>query len=655
MANRDRQSGTIHSGGPAEASPAAMHPGESHPGNPRARRPQSAAPTPSWMGKRVRRFKLVALLGQGAMGRVFRAEDTLLRRHVALKVLPQRVKLGSRTIAVERLIREARAAAALDHPHAVQIYEVNEAGDLHYIAMELVEGGSLKDLVEAAGPLDVPRACQLAAEAAEALAQAHTLGIIHRDIKPSNLMLTRSGRCKVADFGLARVDDPSDLTTVTGESVGTPQFVAPELLRGSPATARSDLYSLAATLWYLLIGAPPFEAATIKELLHKHLDEPLPDLRQIRPDLDDGLVRALQTALAKSPADRPASAEQFAKVLRVHTIQLVGGSGSVAAGGTSRSAFHHPSSGDRPALGGHPHTGSVAASAAGLDVLGRASAGENRLGPSLLAGLRRRLSGRILAAAAAVVLLLAAPAVWTWVWPAPQPTLAAADEAPAPQRPVPEAAPTRSHLPASPQSPVPAQVRSRAPAHAGTEEWVDLKRVIDPAVHGSKGSWRLEDGDLVSDHSGPAILEIPFDVPREYDFRIEFTSQDCVQQLLYKPQSNSRPGVSFNWCMGVGDVCGFESIGGRHVFEPDAPTARRLPMQHNVRHVSLVRVRDDGVQAFLDGQLVAEHKTDYGNVTRLEDWVMRDDSKLGLGTWNKPSRFHKVELIDRTRAISVKQ
>lgn len=279
---------------------------------------------PKWLGKRVGRFKLLALLGQGAMGRVFRAEDTLMGRHVALKMLPRSVKRGSTSIGAELLIREARAAASIEHPGAVQIYEINEAGDAYYIAMELLEGGTLKDLVKAAGPMDPTRACLLAAEAAEALAYAHSIGVIHRDVKPANLMLTRGGRCKVVDFGLARVDDPSNLTSFLAESVGTPQFVAPEILTGTHASAQSDIYSLAGTVWYLLTGHPPFEAGTAQELLRKHLYAPLPNLRSIRADIPQGLADALAKGLEKTPSARYASMDQFAKVLRVHTIPIAG-------------------------------------------------------------------------------------------------------------------------------------------------------------------------------------------------------------------------------------------------------------------------------------------------------------------------------------------
>jgi serine/threonine-protein kinase len=281
-------------------------------------------PAPRWLGKRVGRFKLVALLGQGAMGRVFRAEDTVMGRHVALKVLPKSLKKGAIKLRPEVLINEARAAAAIEHPNAVQIYEVNQAGDVCYVAMELLEGGSLRELVRAAGPMDLARACVLCAEAAEALAAAHAAGVVHRDVKPANLMLSRQGRCKVVDFGLARLENSGDWGLMA-ESVGTPQFIAPELLSGTPASAQSDIYSLGGTLWYLLTGSAPYQGKDAQELLRMHMESPVPDLRSVRPEAPGALAEALKTALAKRPAERFATMEQFARVLRMNAIPMPAG------------------------------------------------------------------------------------------------------------------------------------------------------------------------------------------------------------------------------------------------------------------------------------------------------------------------------------------
>ena len=274
---------------------------------------------PKWLGKRIGRFRLQGLLGAGAVGRVFRAEDAILHRRVALKVISSHSADGQINRDIDQFLTEARAAAALEHPHVVQIYEAGESGTLCYIAMELLEGGSLKDLVEAAGPMDPGRACTLAADAAEALAAGHAVGIVHRDVKPANLMLTRTGRCKVTDFGLATIADADG--AVAGEkSAGTPLFAAPEVIRGNSADERSDIYSLGATLYYLLAGRPPYKAKTRREVLRMHVEEPIPNLRAVRPGLPEPLVAAVERALDKDPGQRFMTAMQFARVLRVMTI-----------------------------------------------------------------------------------------------------------------------------------------------------------------------------------------------------------------------------------------------------------------------------------------------------------------------------------------------
>ncbi|MEL7240481.1 MAG: serine/threonine-protein kinase, partial [Planctomycetota bacterium] len=172
--------------------------------------PPNASKMPKWLGKRVGRFRLVSLLGNGSWGKVFEAEDTNIRRRVALKLIAAVSQNGKPTADFNRVSSEARAAASLEHPNNISIYEVGRHGDFFFIAMELAEGGSIDEQLATGGPLDVPRACTIAAEAADALAVAHECGVVHRDIKPGNLLLTRTGRCKLTDFGLAAGGNPSD-------------------------------------------------------------------------------------------------------------------------------------------------------------------------------------------------------------------------------------------------------------------------------------------------------------------------------------------------------------------------------------------------------------------------------------------------------------
>lgn len=283
-----------------------------------------------WKGKKIGHFKLIDMLGRGAMAWVFRAEDLNLGRHVALKIFPTQVKKGETTTRLERFLREAKAQSTLEHPGIVRVFEAGESGGWCYIAMELVEGGSLEKLISASGPLDVVRAAQVIAEVGEALEFAHDHGVIHRDVKPANVMLARGGRAKLGDFGLAFRSDPSDSFYLNDEPVGTAFYIAPEVVRGKPATPQSDLYGLGATLYFLLTGNPPYAGSSRQKVIRQHLHAPVPDIREARPDVPDSLAQVIAKAMAKNPEDRFLSTEQFAKVLRVYTIG--GGVGPSASG-----------------------------------------------------------------------------------------------------------------------------------------------------------------------------------------------------------------------------------------------------------------------------------------------------------------------------------
>lgn len=289
-----------------------------------ATNPPTASGLPKWLGKRVGRFRLVALLGRGSWGRVFEAEDTTLRRRVALKLLPTVDTNGLPASDFDRVATEARAAAAMEHPNAIAIYEIGKKGEFFYLAMELAEGGSVEELMKATGPLDAARACTLAAEAGDALALAHECGIVHRDVKPANLLLSRSGRCKVCDFGLAAGGDVSSPLHAT-RAAGTAHYVAPEVVCGNEATARSDLYSLGATLYHMLTGRRPFEGLDRRsEVLRAQVMRQPPDLGTLRPDLDEKLVNLVKKAMSKNPAERFLDIHEFARGLRLFTVPLAG-------------------------------------------------------------------------------------------------------------------------------------------------------------------------------------------------------------------------------------------------------------------------------------------------------------------------------------------
>ncbi len=254
-------------------------------------------------GRQLGRYLLTARLGQGGMGVVFAARDTLLEREVAVKLLPAEV--ASSPEMLERFLREARAAARLCHPNVVALYDVDQEGETRFLVMELARGESADEALRRRGPLMWEEATRIIADACRGLAAAHVAGLIHRDIKPANLLLVPGVGTKLADFGVAKVLGADALAvTQPGNVVGTPAFMSPEQCRGTPLDGRSDLYSLGATYYNLLTGHVPFTGESAMEVLFAHCDRPVPDPRQARPDLPEGCTGIVRRAMAKRREDR---------------------------------------------------------------------------------------------------------------------------------------------------------------------------------------------------------------------------------------------------------------------------------------------------------------------------------------------------------------
>jgi len=319
-------------------------------------------------------FELLELLGEGETGSVFRARQVSLERPVAIKVLSPR--LASDPEALERFLNEARVCARLKHPHIVQFYRLARCEGLYYIAMELAPGGSLRKLLQEQGRLDEQHALTLGREIATALAAAHEAGLLHRDVKPENILLDEAGHAKLADLGIAvRTAAEAGGGEGAGEFWGTPDYLAPEVITGSgPDDARSDLYSLGATLFEALTGNPPFPASSPQETLRHQVHTPPPDLRRQRAELLPQTVTLVMRLLAKDPDARIPDAQSLVEAFDV-VLGLLAAAAPAARPARAAARRHTPAAGRptpaagrgtpaagraiprRPGLGGRPQPG----------------------------------------------------------------------------------------------------------------------------------------------------------------------------------------------------------------------------------------------------------------------------------------------------------
>ena len=257
----------------------------------------------------ARRYELQELIGGGGMADVYKAQDKLLDRAVAVKILHQQYANDAEF--VEKFRREATAAAKLAHPNIVNIYDVGEDGGSQYIVMEYVSGPTLKEVIQQKGCLEPIEAVRIAKEIASALESAHRNNLVHCDIKPHNILVMPDGHIKVTDFGIARAVSASTMT-YSGSVMGSVHYFSPEQAKGTVITTKSDVYSLGVVLYEMLTGQLPFNGETSVSIALKHLqEEPVP-IRQINPSIPPVLEAIVQKAMSKDPADRPSSTELYA-------------------------------------------------------------------------------------------------------------------------------------------------------------------------------------------------------------------------------------------------------------------------------------------------------------------------------------------------------
>ena len=264
------------------------------------------------------RYEIVGEIARGAMGVVYKARDPLIDRVVAIKT----VNIGQSNAETDtyerRFFREAKSAGRLNHPNVVTIHDVGKSDDVAYIAMEFLDGKSLREILDSGVVLAPHRIADIVAEIAEGLAFAHRAGVVHRDVKPANVMVLASGAVKITDFGIAQL--PTGTRTMTGNVFGSPRYTSPEQVMGRPVDGRSDIFSLGGVLFEMLTGRAPFGGADLNGILKQVLTDPTPPPSSHNPKLPRAFDHIVAKALAKDPAERYQDADEMARDLRRYDI-----------------------------------------------------------------------------------------------------------------------------------------------------------------------------------------------------------------------------------------------------------------------------------------------------------------------------------------------
>ncbi|MCC6867284.1 MAG: serine/threonine protein kinase [Burkholderiales bacterium] len=279
----------------------------------------TAAPTAP--RRMLGRYEILDEIAQGAMGVVYKARDPLIDRIVAIKTITLGLSDAETEAYERRFFREAKSAGRLNHPNVVTIFDVGKSDDVAYIAMEFLDGQSLREILDSGVVLPTQRIAEIAAAVAEGLAFAHESGIVHRDVKPANIMVLASGAVKITDFGIALL--PTGTRTLAGNAFGSPRYTSPEQVMGRTVDGRSDIFSLGATLYEMLTGASPFQGGDLNTILNQVLSEPTPPPSSRNPQIPWAFDHIVGKALAKDPADRYQTAGELAADLRrFDTVEL---------------------------------------------------------------------------------------------------------------------------------------------------------------------------------------------------------------------------------------------------------------------------------------------------------------------------------------------
>jgi serine/threonine protein kinase len=568
----------------------------------------SSKPSKGWqppaleeMQAMLPQYEFISLLGRGGMGAVYKARQVSLQRSVAIKVLPADLIDDLDANFAERFKNEARTMARMNHAGIVKVYDFGETqAGLLYIVMEFIDGTDVAQMIRAQGKLTQDHALAITAHVGDALAYAHKNGVIHRDIKPANILINQEGTVKVADFGLAKMNDASQRgLTKTNTAMGTPDFVAPEALSpGTVVDGRADLYAMGVMLYQMLtgeiprgmwsmpstkVGTDPRYDAVILKAMQTDRELRYQDAAEIRRDLDVIMTQPLpkeEPKPAATPAQQPAA--------------------------------------NRPS-GAQPQTGPR----------GSRPMPQGQIRPPAAPPVKKKSNDTLIYLVAMVVIGGLAG-------------LFMLSGGKQPAKPTPD---TTTDTAGQPKSTTP----SARPSEHNLTGPVNLLALVDAKRDAIKGAWEMRAQELVLKRTqGPQLLAFHHTPPEEYDFEIEFTLKEGIREASQFFPLNDR---AIQWKMGNGGsnptLFGFGPE--LDAVKIDAPRRQeavvtRPRLLSGQRYRSLIEVRKGSLRALIDGREVLKWSGDFKRLSGAADYVMPDSNHLGVGSWGGGIVFHKAEV-----------
>lgn len=633
------------------------------------------------------RYRILGPLGKGGMGMVYKAQHRMMDREVALKVID--AKFIDNPQAVERFRNEVKAAACLTHANIVRAYDAEQAGNLHFLVMEFVDGISLAELIRRNGPLPVHQVCGIVRKVAQGLHHAFEQGMVHRDIKPQNIMVTLDGRVRILDFGLARlareqeepasssVHEPADkmrrtadALTMVGSLLGTPDYIAPEQVADAhTADTRADIYSLGCTCYFLLTGHPPYPDGTALQKLFSHAQMSPSPIADKRPDVPAEVIEITGRMMERIPDNRFQTPRDVAKAvdefMKTRPSAAANTETAVQAGqATFAISDHKPlefsdaellrvdlsamSAEDFELQSSVTEPPETPPSLLSQPVLERQNlprqqpesqttpqvsqssmpAARRRKTPRLAINHQSRSTRKRIILAAAVVL---AGSSLIFFWSGNNETLSV---------------PGASNTMAEPRDVISTDTAATFSADAGRSgNWVNLLPLVDPGT-AMAGQWQLNDRELSVNRVRWARIALPVNVPDEYDLEVTFTRNSGENSIALIFARNGHQATLDIDAWGQ-NLAGFQNIDGR-TCEVNATRVTGYRLINGQQYQARLAVRRDRIQAFLDGELITTYIGDGSNLSLIPQWQLPEQTLIGLGAYYSATTFHSV----RFRAIS---